>query len=197
MENGNRVSQLGRLGTSQSVILRFLTLLPSIPSRPSARDKIADGLFAAFVFLARTSFLVGAIVGGYFQGAGGFVLGIAAGGIIGFWIRHSLGMRGRDLTYGFFIRMGQRGVGSPPGLLESLTEKIRGHEITPYQSRLLAGAHTEFQRALHYSTSLAERDESRRTFEGKVQIALYGELEILPAARNDYAISNERIAAET
>src|ERR1700755_2866185 len=107
MENGNRDSHMGRAGTSRSVSARYLTLLPSIPWRASARGKIAGSLFAALLILARLSFLIGALAGG-FQGAKGFVLGSAAGGILGFWIKHSLGIRGRDLTYGFFIRMGQR-----------------------------------------------------------------------------------------
>jgi hypothetical protein len=146
--------------------------------------------------LVRSSFIIGATVGGYCTGAKGFVIGIAAGGIAGFWIKRGTGLRGRDLTRGFFVRMNERGVGSSPGLLELLIEKIRGREITPHQCRLLAAAYAEFQRALQACDSVAERDELCKTLDWRVQAAFYGEYEPSATGPDDCEAAQERVATE-
>jgi len=163
--------------SSQSGLLHSLGLLPAIPRNSSFRDKIADALLALFVVLSRFFFIVGGITGNVCAGGKGLVIGIALGGVVGFWIRRSVGMRGQDLTHGFFIRMSQRGVGSSPGLLESLVEKVRGQEITAYQCRLIASAYAEFQRALQACGSVSERDELSRTLTRDLRTALYGKPE--------------------
>jgi len=164
-------------GSSRSGLLHRLGFLPAVPRRSSFRDKIADGLLASFVVLSRFFFIVGGIIGNVCAGGKGLLIGLALGAVVGFWIRRSVGIRGRDLTHGFFIRMSQRGVGSSPALLESLVERVRGQEITAYQCRLLASAYAEFQRALQACGSTEEREELCRTLGGRVRAALYGEAE--------------------
>jgi hypothetical protein len=189
MKNENRVSGMGRIVPS-----RYLRLLPSIPRKRTWRNKIADGLLMMLTLLARTAFIAGAIIGGHNAGAKGFLLGLAAGAAIGFWIRRSAGMRGRDLTYGFYLRMSERGMGKSPSLLESVVEKIRGEEISPYQGRLLNAAYSEFQRALRVCDSAEERGELSKTLERKVQIALYGRPET--TAPNDSGVLRGTVAGE-
>ncbi len=162
-------------GGSRSGVLHSLGLLPAIPRKSSFRDKIADGLLAFFILSSRFLFIVGGIIGNVYVGGKGLVIGILLGGIVGFWIRRSVGMRGRDLTHGFFSRMSQRGVGSSPALLESFVEKVRGQEIAAYQCRLMASAYAEFQRALQACGSVEERDELCKTLSRSVRAALYGE----------------------
>lgn len=177
MKFGNRALRSDWDGSSRSGVLHHLGLLPAVPRRSTVRDKIADGLLALFVVLSRFFFIVGGIIGSLCAGGKGLVIGLALGFAIGFWIRRSVGLRGRDLTHGFFIRMSQRGVGSSPALLESLVEGVRGQEITPYHCRLLASAYAEFQRALQACGSIEERDELYKTLGRKVRIVLYGQLE--------------------
>jgi hypothetical protein len=66
-------------------------------------------------------------------------------------------------------------MGSSPGLLESIIEKIRGCTLTPYQCRFLASAYAEFQRGMQSCGSIAERDDLYKMFERSVQVAFYGE----------------------
>jgi hypothetical protein len=182
MKFGNQVVRSDWDGSSGSGMLHSLGLLPAIPWNSSIRDKIADALLALFVLSSRLLFIVGGIVGNVYAGGKGLVIGIFAGGVVGFWIRRSVGIRGRDLTHGFFIRMSQRGVGSSPALLEWLVEKVRGQEITAYQCRLIASAYAEFQRALQACGSVEERDELCKTLTRSVRAALYGKTETVVGA---------------
>lgn len=182
MKFGIRVLRSDWEGSSPSGVLHYMGLLPAIPRRSSFRDKMADGLLALFVVTSRFLFIVGGMIGSVYAGGKGLVIGILLGGVVGFWIRRSMGMRGRDLTHGFFIRMSQRGLGSSPALLESLVEKVRGQEITAYQCRLLASAYAEFQRALQACGSVEERDELCKTLTRSVRAALYGKTETVVGA---------------
>jgi hypothetical protein len=197
MKTGNRVSKPGWVGTLKSVSLGYLRPLPSIPRLPSLRDKIADCIIVVLVFLARASFLLGPIVGGFYGGAKGFMIGLGTGGIAGFWIRHSAGLRGRDSTHGFFVRMGERGLGSSFGLLEWVIEKVRGCELAPVQCRLLASAYAEFQRSLQSCHLAEERDALYKELERSMHIAFYGKIRLSPPANsNNRALSAEAVGTE-
>lgn len=165
-------NQNARRGSSK--FLNSLRLLPSIPREPSARNTVGDILLAAFVFLQRIFFIIGAVFVGIFASTKGVVIGIAAGGVAGFVIRQSLGLRGRDLTHGFFVRMRERGMDDSPGLLESAIEIVRGGLLTSHQCRSITSAYTEFQRDLRSCDSPDLREELYRSFERKIRTVFEG-----------------------
>jgi hypothetical protein len=135
----------------------------------SLRDKIANSLLVISVLVARLSFVIGLIVGCICGTARGFALSVVIGAVVSFWMRRSLGLRGRDLTRGFFVRMQERRMGSSPRLLESLIERIRARPMTPHQCGLLAGAYAEFQRDLQSCDSITERDKLGKNLKQKAR----------------------------
>jgi len=153
--------------------LRYFTLLPGIPRPGSFRARMADVVLAFFVLLARFGFIIGLVAGSFAADIKGFFLWLLAGVLGGFCLRRSLGLRGRNLTHGFFVRMWERGFGNPPKLLESLVEKVRGDKLTPRTCRVLTSAYEETNRALQSSPSAEERRGINEELGRKVIAALY------------------------
>jgi hypothetical protein len=118
---------------------------------------MADCVFVLLLLCSRLILLTGAIVGALLYGFPGLCIGLAAGFIIGFWMRRSLGLRGRHLTRGYHLRMFERGCGKSPGQLEALVELLRGNRLTMMQCRQIACAYAEAVRQLHSCDSVEER----------------------------------------
>jgi len=174
-----------------AALSRYFTFLPNVPRPQSFRARMADALFVFFLLPARFGFIIGGVVGGLAAQTTGFFLGLLAGGIVGFWIRRSLGLRGRNLTHGFFVRMWERGNGSGRKLLEALVEWLRGDDLTPRTCRLLASAYGEAQRDLQSGPSVAERRGIHGELERKVRAVLYGQA--APSPGDHYAPREESV----
>jgi hypothetical protein len=134
-----------------------MLFLPDVSRLPTVRSKMADGVFVALSLCSRIFLLAGAVAGARLQGFRGFCIGLAAGAIIGFWIRRSLGLRGRNLTRGYHLRMFERGSGKAAGLLETLVELLRGNRLTTMQCRQIGSAYAEAARQLQSCDSAQER----------------------------------------
>jgi hypothetical protein len=106
---------------------------------------------------SRLFLIAGVVTGAMLYGFRGFCIGLVAGAIIGFWIRRSLGLRGRDLTRGYHLRMFERGCGNSPGLLETLVELLRGNRLIMMQCRQIACAYADAARQLKSCDSAQER----------------------------------------
>jgi hypothetical protein len=135
-----------------------MEILPDFPRVPSVRGRTADFVFVVFAFYSRSSFVIGAIVGAFSDGFIGFLGGLILGAVIGFLMGRSLGLRGRDLTRGYYLRMYERGCGKQAGQLEALVELLRGNRLSMVQCRQIACAYAEAARQLHSCDSGQERE---------------------------------------
>jgi hypothetical protein len=154
---------------------RHTSLLPDVPSLPTLRGRMADGVFVLFLLVARCSSILGAVVGGILLGFPGVVVGLAGGWVIGVWMRWSLGLRRRGLTHGFVVRMLERGNNDRAKLLESLVETLRGHRLSARQCRMVAAAYAEATRRLQTCESQPERVEILQERDRKIREAAYGQ----------------------
>lgn len=132
-------------------------LLPGVPGLPTLRGKVATGVFVLLLLLSRSSFVIGAVVGGMQWGFLGAGIGVGSGWILGRWMRWSLGLRRRRLTHGFVVRMLERGNNDRPKLLESLVETLRGHRLSAMDCRYIAAAYGEATRRLQTCDSPRDR----------------------------------------
>jgi hypothetical protein len=134
-----------------------MSILPDVPRLSTVRNTIADCVFVVL------------------HGFSGFCAGLAVGAIVGFMIRRSLGMRGRNLTRGYHLRMFERGCGESPGQLETLVELLRGNRLTMMQCRHIACAYAEAVRHLQSCHSMEERASILRKRNRQVLEIAYGE----------------------
>jgi hypothetical protein len=134
-----------------------MQILPDVPRLPSVRNKVADCVFAILSLCSRIFLVVGAVTGAMLHGFVGFFIGLIAGAIIGFWMRRSLGLKGKNLTHGYHSRMYERGLGGGPRLLEGLLEAVRGDRLAMTQCRGIASAYAEAARQLQSCGSAQER----------------------------------------
>jgi hypothetical protein len=118
---------------------------------------MADGVFILLFLCSRIFFIAGAVAGARLSGFRGLCMGLAGGAVVGFWMRRSLGVRARNLTRGYHLRMFERGSGRPAGLLEALIELLRGNRLTMTQCRQIACAYAEAMRHLQSCNSPEER----------------------------------------
>ena len=170
----------GQLGSNvvkivKLAFVRYFALLPKVPRPRSFRRQATDMVLALFVLLARYGSIFGVLWAGFAVDTRGVLLRAAVGVIGSFWMRRSLGLRGGNLTHGFFVRMWERGVGDRPKLLESLIEKLRGDKLTPRRCRLVTSAYDEAKRALQSGPSGQERRNIREELNRKVLAVLYGQ----------------------
>jgi len=152
-----------------------MLILPDVSRFPTARAKIADFVFIMLLLCARFCFLIGAVIGATVHGFLGFLVGLGAGLSIGFLMRRSLGVSGRNLTQAYHFRMHERGLGKHPRILESLVEVLRGNRPTMMQCRQIASAFAEAARELQSCDSLTERAVIMAKRDRQVQRILYGE----------------------
>jgi hypothetical protein len=141
---------------------------------PTLRGKIADAVFVFFLLLSRSAFLICPVAGAFSAGAVGFCVGLPAGILLSLWAHRSLGLRRRNLTQGFVVRMLERGNNDRPKLLESLVERLHGYSLTPRQCRMIVAAYAEATRRLQTCDSRAERDGILRERDRKVFDVAYG-----------------------
>jgi len=151
-----------------------MRLTPDLPKAQSTRGRIANGLFAALFGFSWIAFVVAELVGSANFGWSGCGIGLVAGWLFGMWIRRSLGVSHRNLTLGFFIRMLNRGNGSPPRLLESWVESVRGRRLTMVDCRALVAIRGEAMRRWQAYESIEEHQRIRREQDEKILRVLYG-----------------------
>lgn len=152
-----------------------LSFLPNIPRLSTIRSKVADAVFVLLLLVSRFCFLIGAIVGAKNYGFKGFLIGLIGGAALGFWMRRSLGVRGRNLTQGYHLRMYERGCGKHPGTLESFIEMLRGTRLSMMQCRLIACAFAEAARAIQSCDSTQEEAAILQKRDRKILEIAYGE----------------------
>ncbi|RPI25964.1 MAG: hypothetical protein EHM70_19530 [Chloroflexota bacterium] len=160
----NRPSRVPQLFFGKTQAPRFNT----------RREEIADTVF--FVLQVISQFLVvfAAAFGYYAYEFYGLVVFGLLGYITGIWIRRSLGIRGKKYTTGFFARMRERALGSKPGLLEWLVEKIGQHEFTQEQCRAVVQVYDKAVRQLKQSKSTDEQNRILADLDQKVRQILFG-----------------------
>jgi hypothetical protein len=118
---------------------------------------MADCVFVVLLLCSRSFIFIGAVTGAELHGFRGFCIGLTAGTVVGFCVRRSLGLRGRELTRGYHLRMFERGCGKAPGQLEALVELLRGNRLTMLQCRQIACAYADAVRQLKSCDSAQER----------------------------------------
>ena len=136
---------------------------------------MADCVFVVLLLCSRSFIVIGAVTGAELYGFRGFCLGLAAGTILGFCVRRSLGLRGRELTRGYHLRMFERGSGKAPGQLEALVELLRGNRLTMMQCRHIACAYADAVRQLKSCDSAKQRASILRNRNRQVLEIAYGE----------------------
>lgn len=151
-----------------------MRITPDLPRSHLVRGRIANALFATLFVFSWGAFLVGELIGTTYFGTKGFFIGLPAGWILGMWIRRSLGVCNRNLTRGFFIRMLDRGNGSPARLLESWVEALRGRRLTMVDCRALVGIRGEATRRWQAYDSPEERERIRWEQDQRILRVLYG-----------------------
>jgi len=146
---------------------------------------MADCVFVVLLLCSRSFFVIGAVTGAELYGFRGFCLGLIAGTVVGFCVRRSLGLRGRELTRGYHLRMFERGSGKAPGQLEALVELLRGNRLTMMQCRHIACAYADAVRQLKSCESAEERASILRKRNRQVLEIAYGEAALAAYDQSD------------
>ena len=149
-------------------------LIPNMPRNFTRHERVADWLFVSLQIGSWIAFVVLGVLGYYFYRnvIAALVCG-AVGFLVGIWIRHSMGLRGRNPTEGFYLRMRQRAEGSRCGVLEWILEKIRGNEFSQSKCRAISDAYSEAMRQLEGSSSDDERMAILHELDRKVKKISY------------------------
>ena len=121
--------------------LSKLSDAPRMPRAMTRRELFADLLFVFLQIASRFIFLLAGIAGFVWKGFAGAAVLAVAGYLLGWWMRRSLGKRGRDPNTGFFVRMSERARGSRRGVLEWAIEKTRGTEFTREKCAAICSAY--------------------------------------------------------
>lgn len=151
-----------------------MRLTPDLPKAHTTRGRIANALFAGLFGFSWIAFVVAELIGSANFGWAGCGIGLVVGWIFGMWMRRSLGVSNRNLTRGFFIRMLDRGNGSPTRLLESWVEALRGRRLTMVDCRALVAIRGEALRHWQVTESPEEHERIRREQDQKILRVLYG-----------------------
>lgn len=133
------------------------------------REQLADNLYIALQILSHSLLFIGGIFGYAFYQFYGLILFGALGYLSGVWMRRSMGIRGLKPTTGFFIRMRERALGSRPGLLEWLLEKISLNEFTQAKCRAVTQAHERAVKKLKQTDSAEEQNRILADLDKKVK----------------------------
>jgi hypothetical protein len=150
--------------------------IPDMPRPLTTRERVTNWLFVFLQTFSRFLLPLLAAIGGFLLGAWLGALGGAFVGIIlGFWMRYSMGLRGRDSNEGFLIRMKERAEGSRPGLFERLLESCRGNAFTQEKCRLITDAWEEAKCKMATCKSLDERIKIIQEVDRKVKAISYGQ----------------------
>lgn len=145
----------------------------AVPRELSQREILADRLFLSIQILSYVLFAIGGFAGYYlFQIYGLLIFGVL-GYLIGIWMRRSAGIRGEKLTTGFFARMRERALGSRPGLLEAILEKISQDECSQAQCRAVTQAHERAVKQLKLAKSPEEQNKILADLDKRIKQILY------------------------
>lgn len=137
-------------------------------------ERLADQVYVALQILSYFLFLFGGIIGYIFYQFYGMVLFSSLGYLGGVWARRSLGIRGMKHTTGFFIRMRERALGSKPGLLEWLLERVSRNQFTPAKCRAVVQIHERAVKQLKQSRSTEEQNRILADLDKRVKQILLG-----------------------
>ena len=96
----------------------------------SKREQFADIIYQILILISSSMFIIVGLIGYVLYDVWGVIIGVISGFLIGIWMQHSFGKRGKDSFTGFYVRMRERAKGSPPGLLERFLESVRGNAFT-------------------------------------------------------------------
>ena len=146
-----------------------------MPRRLTAAEVRADRLFLHLQVISYVQLLVYPIIGFLLKGFFGLALGLVVGGCTRAWMRHSMGIRGKNPNDGFFIRMRERANGSRRGLLEILIEGVRRRPFTREQCVAITKAFDETERRLADAASSEARVALIEELDGRVKQVSYGQ----------------------
>ena len=147
---------------------------PSRPARPrTLLEKRADTLYGYLSIGSEFLFLIFGLIGLYFYQIYGLIAMAAMGYVLGFWIRRSLGIRGRKANTGFFKRMRERSQGSPPGLLERLLENISQTSFTPEKCKAVTSQYEKSVTRLRQAKTPEAQKKVLEELDFKVNQILY------------------------
>lgn len=149
-----------------------------VPRPRSFRARVAEVVFLVLLILSRDGFVPAGVLGCIYFGSNGLILGPPAVWLAGLLVQRSMGLRGRDLRHGFFVRMLERGNGQPPGILERLIERLRGDELTLAKCHLVAGAYGLAKQQLQTVGTEKERQRIHAELDRKVLEILYHRVDV-------------------
>lgn len=144
------------------------------PVLQTDREQLASVLFIAFQIVSWLLVFIGAVLGYLFYHFYGMILGTILGYTAGIWMRRSLGIRGRKSTTGFFARMRERAMGSRPGILEWLLEKISQDELTQAKCQAITQAHEKAVQRLKHASSHEEQNKILADLDHRVKQIITG-----------------------
>jgi hypothetical protein len=137
------------------------------------REKLADKLFLFLQILSYTLIVVGGAVGYILFKFYGMALLAGLGYLAGVWMRRSMGIRGVKQTTGFFARMRERALGSRPGLLEGLLEKVSQNPLSQSKCRAIIHIYDKSVNQLKKSKSTEEQNQTLKELDRKVKEEFY------------------------
>lgn len=143
------------------------------PVNLTEREKLADNLFLILQIVSYFLIILGGAVGYFFYRFYGLILFAALGYLIGVWMRRSMGIRGVKQTTSFFARMRERALGSKPGLLELLLEKISRNQLSQTNCRAIIHTYDKSVKQLKQSKSAEEQNRILEDLDRKVKEIFY------------------------
>ena len=147
----------------------------SMPRPLTEKERRGDRLYLHLQVIALVVLFLLPILGGVWRGWTGAAIGLAAGALLRFSMRRSMGLRGSNPHDGFFIRMRERANGSRPGVLEALIERVRGRPFTRPQCVAIAKAWDEARSRLADAASGDERHAIVEELDARVKAISYGD----------------------
>jgi hypothetical protein len=145
-----------------------------MPRLLTAAEARADRLFLHLQIISRVELLVVPVIGLLLKGRVGLAVGVVVAWGVHVWMRRSMGLRGKDINEGWFIRMRERANGSRCGLLEILIEHVRQRPFTREQCIAITQVFNEGKRRLVELASSEERIALVKELDRRVKEISYG-----------------------
>jgi hypothetical protein len=145
-----------------------------MPRRLTDAEVRADRLFLHLQVISNVGLLVFPIIGFAMRGWWGLAIGFVSGWCTRVWMRHSMGLRGKNPNDGFLIRMRERANGSRRGLLEILIERVRRRPFTRSQCVAITEAFDETNRRLADAASPVAKVALIKELDRRIKQISYG-----------------------